>query len=76
MITLVGTPDPEPRPSGINATSVTAYPAVSNTAATMSWPTPRIPWLRLDRKNTVPLTSVASGWTNLIFPINPQGDPA
>lgn len=65
MIALVGTPDPEPLPWGVNATSVTAYPAIPNTAATASWPTPRIPWLRLDRKNTVP-----------IFPVNPEGAPA
>lgn len=77
MITIVGAPDPDPIPWGINATSVTTYPAIPNTAATATWPTPRIPWLRETRDDTVSLgTSVASGWTNLIYPINPQGEPA
>lgn len=63
MITLVATPDPEPRPSLIWLRPVTDA----------------VPWLREAREVTVPLgrTSVASGgWTNLIFAINPEGSPA
>lgn len=61
MITLVGTPDPEPRPSLIWLRPVTDA----------------VPWLRETRDDTVSLgTSVDSGWTNLNFPINPKGSPA
>lgn len=63
MITLVGTPEPEPLATG---GVVTGWTLPSSSGCV-------IPWLRLDRKTTVPIsrTTVASGgFTNLIFPIN------
>lgn len=63
MITLVGTPEPEPLATG---GVVTGWTLPSSSGCV-------IPWLRLDRKNTVPLgTSVASDWINLVFPGEPR----
>lgn len=65
-MTLVETPDPEPPATGGVVTGWTVAPSSGCGIA----------WLRLDRKNTVPLTSAALGWTNLNFSINPEGSPA
>jgi hypothetical protein len=62
--TLVGTPDPEPRPSLIWLRPITDA----------------VPWLRTSREVTVPLgrtTAASGGWmaTNVFVTINLQGDP-